>query len=360
MSDTVTQTKVETAPKTVPDVEAPTTKDDGFANKAGFWTRKRKTWAFGCLGLIAVLLIVLLPIMFLVIVPKIAQSSIDDSVLTFVDASISNPQNSSFTLSVKIDVTNAGHFDATLIHNSPLKISWIGGLDPNDQSEKPILEINMGAFSVSGGKGTIEQTVSNVTVLSEQALTAFNKLMVISPSFKWRLQADMWVRAVGRTYKGLTMDKIVELKGMDQLKGTAIRQFQPKAVPDPAQPLPIAMNATLKNPSPIGIELDTIVFNVTLPVPGTNITLPLGQATSIGKTMLKSGGETTLPLDAVLAPTGAFPPAIQEALAKVLGGQANAHLKVVPISVGGDKPVSWVAGALIGLPLDAELGKAPA
>ncbi|KAI8816833.1 uncharacterized protein EV422DRAFT_271257 [Fimicolochytrium jonesii] len=338
-------------------VEAP--REEVFEPKksAGFWTRKRKIWAGGCAGVTIVLLVVLLPIIFFVIVPKVAQSSINNSKLTFSDVSITNPQNSTFNVAMKIEVTDAGHTDATVTNTSPLTVYWVGGIDPADMTEKPLLEMNMGSYSVSGGKATIEQNIENAKVLDEQIFTAFNKFLVVSPTFKWRMVGDVSVHAVGRTYEGLKMDKVVEVKGMDQLKGASIKEFQPLAAPNPAAPLPIAMNATLINPSPIGIELTNVLFNVTLIPPGSTTPIFLGTALSTGTTLLKGSGETKMPLRAELVPTVGLPPLLQSALGLVLSGQLNTKLTVVPVSVNAENPVSWINNALRGLPLEAELGK---
>lgn len=278
--------------------------------------------------------------------------------MTFTEASITNPQNTTFDLALKVDVTNAGHVEATLTHSTPLEVYWLvpealGG------GEKPLLRMGLGSFKVSDEKGFIDQKADNVEVLDQKLLAMFNKVLIASPKIQWRLVGDMKVKALGRTYHGLKMNKVVDVLGMSGLKGTLIKEFELQGLPNATGITPITMTATLFNKSPVGIELDTTVFNVTLPLPN-NITLPIGTATSVGKTMVEATPKTSsMKLDAKLFPIANYPAEIQATLAQVLGGTKNAHLVVTPLTIGGNNAVSWVQGGLAGLPLEVTLGKAP-
>ncbi|KAI9105346.1 hypothetical protein DFS34DRAFT_599027 [Phlyctochytrium arcticum] len=334
-----------------------TTTNDGFnsSKKSGRFASKKAKLAL-CAVLVAVLLIIILPIIFLVAVPKIAQSAVNHSEITLVSAQLTEQTNSNFNLALKMSVANGGSVDATLINDGPLTVSWVGGILPEDVSEKPILEMDVAPFAVSGGNGVIDQTITNVRILNTTLFTGFNKFLIVSPGFKWRIQGKLMVRALGRTHTGLTMDKYITAKGMDRLHGTVINEFQPLAAPNPAAPLPMLMNATLINLSPIGLELPAITFNVTHKVNET-FSIPLGQARSIlpSTTLLGGGQATKVMLNGTIYPTQNLPAALQLGLQQVLLGNLNTDVIATPVNVDGS---AWISNALLGLPLEVKLGKA--
>ncbi|KAI8921946.1 hypothetical protein DFJ77DRAFT_505711 [Powellomyces hirtus] len=342
MTDTKTATNVE---------EGNVVHTTKTKTKSGFWTRPKKIIA-GIVVFIVLFLIIFLPILFFVIVPKIAQKGINSSVLTFKSADITNPRNGTFDLAMKIDVTEAGHTKATITHTSPMTVYWI----TPTTGEIPFLRMELPPFSVDGGDGTIDASVKGVTVLNEGVLTKFNQFLITQDSFQWRLVGEVSARALGRDYGGLTMSKVVTLGGMKGLKGTTIKEFDVKLGPNSnTTATPMQLNATLINPSPIGLELGVMVFNVS-----TTSGIPLGTASTRGISLVRSGGaESTLILDGLLNPTAALPEAAIELLKAVLAGTVNLPVNVVPVSIGGNDPVSWISGALVGAPLPATFGKKP-
>ncbi|KAJ3168606.1 hypothetical protein HDU88_001498 [Geranomyces variabilis] len=323
--------------------------------KAGFWTRRKKIGcAIGVATFIVLFLVIFLPILFLVIGPKVAQKNINSSVLTFRDASITNPTNTTFDLSLKIDVSDAGSIKATLTHTTPMTVAWI---NPLNGAEIKILEMNLPPFTVDGGTGTIDTKVSGVTVLDQRALTLFNKFLIGGPAFQWRLTSGISAHALGRDYDGLTMDKVVTLKGMGAFQGTTIKQFTLPGYPATGNltQVPIVLNATLLNPSPVGLELDATTFDVATLVGG--VAVPLGVVTST-KTFINGMGNTTLPLSGYLFELAKLPIAVFGALPAVLLGIQNINVTVTPSAVGPENPISWIAGALVGANLNATMGYA--
>ncbi|KAJ3006063.1 hypothetical protein HKX48_000310 [Thoreauomyces humboldtii] len=318
----------------------------------GFWTKKKIICA-AILAFIVVALVIILPVLFLVIGPKLAQSGINDSVLTVTDASILNPQNATFNMALAIAVTNAGKVKATLTHTSPVAVWWV----IPGKGEQQLLTMTLPPFSVDhSGSGTINANVQNVTILDQALFAQFNQYLIASPSFQWRLVGELSAHAIGRDYDGLTMDKTITVTGMNQLPNTNIPEFQLLGFPSQTAATPILMNATLVNPSPVGLSLGVIVFSVT-DITGTTV---IGNATTTGDTIVLGGGQTTkMILSGFINPLAGFPAALTTNLTMVLGGAMNLTLIVTPLSVGGATPVSWVQGGLQGLPLKAVMGKAP-
>lgn len=318
----------------------------------GFWTKKKMICA-AILAFIIVALVIILPVLFLVIGPKLAQSGINDSVLTVTDASILDPQNASFNMALAIAVTNAGKVKATLTHTSPVAVWWV----VPGKGQQQLLTMTLPPFSVDhSGDGTINANVQNVTILDQTLFAQFNQFLIASPTFQWRLVGELSAHALGRDFDGLTMDKTITVTGMNKLADTNIPEFKLLGFPSATDATPILMNATLVNPSPVGLSLGVIVFNVT-DITGTVV---IGNATTTGDTIVLGGGQTTkMLLTGFIMPLGTFPPALTANLTQVLGGAMNLTLLVTPESVGGANPISWVQGGLKGLPLMANMGKAP-
>ncbi|KAJ3159300.1 hypothetical protein HDU86_001903 [Geranomyces michiganensis] len=344
MSDVKSPAAVESSADTL----APTTVHN---QKAGFWTRRKKILCgAGVATFIALFLIIFLPILFFVIGPKVAQKSINSSVLTFREAKIFNPSNTTFDLDMIVDVTEAGHNDATLTHEGPMTVAWI---TPTGK-EIPILSVVLPPFSVDGGKGVINAKVKGVTILSQEALLQFNRFLIGGPEFQWRLTASMSVHALGRDYDGLTLDKTVTLKGMNGLQGTTIKEFALPGYPatQDLPSIPFVGNATLINPSPVGLELDITSFDV-----ATSTGVPLGKVTS-KKTFINAAGNSTLLTEGALGAIANLPIQVAALLPAVLQGKLNIPIVITPTSVGGDNPISWISGALVGAKLNATMGYA--
>ncbi|KAI9000316.1 hypothetical protein BC832DRAFT_594163 [Gaertneriomyces semiglobifer] len=337
--------------------------NDGFVHKKAGWSKKKKI-IVSIVVTIALLLVIVLPIIFFVVVPKVAQSSINGSQLEFLEASILEPTDTTFKTALKIKVTNAGHTSATLENDGPTTVYWVYA-----NKEVPLLEMQMGPFSVADNEGMIDQTVENVKILDPETFAKFNKILVVSPEITWRLKANMKVRALSRTYKGLTMDKEVTLKGMDRLQGVYVKEFEPTAPVDQtgASPTTLSMKAIIRNPSPIGIDLASIAFDIALPLPaelvpaGSGIPnpLPFGVSSSTAAATLAGNNQNTeVPLTATIAPIADAPAALRPTLGTqmtgLLAGQASVKLVAQIKDVGGP---AWLKQSLVGLPLNIFMGR---
>ncbi|KAJ3180581.1 hypothetical protein HDU85_003985 [Gaertneriomyces sp. JEL0708] len=337
--------------------------NDGFVQKKAGWSKKKKI-IVSIVVTIALLLVIILPILFFVVVPKVAQSSINGSHLEFLEASILEPTDTTFKTAIKVKVTNAGHTSATLENDGPTTVYWVYG-----GKELPLLEMQMGAFSVANSEGMIDETVENVKIMDPAVFANFNKILVVSDKITWKLKANMKVRAMGRTYSGLTMDKEVVLKGMDRLQGTYVKEFEPTAAPDQtgATPTTLTMKAVIRNPSPIGIDLESIAFDIAAVLPaalvpagsGVPNPLPFGVSSSTAaSTLAGSNQNTEVPLTATIAAISSFPEPLRAPLgaqmAGLLSGQGSAKMVAQIKDVGGP---AWLKQSLVGLPLNIFMAK---
>ncbi|KAJ3008675.1 hypothetical protein HKX48_008398 [Thoreauomyces humboldtii] len=343
-------------PATSPVHDSTETFDDHHHHSDGkrdrFWTTPKKLCA-AILLFICAFLIIFLPLLVKVIAPKLAQNGINEAELTVNNASILDPQNSTFNMALAIKVSNA-KYKATLTYTSPITVWWV----LPGTGQQPLLSMNLPPFSVDhSGNGDVNVTVRNVTILNQALFAQFNQYLIASPSFRWRLVSTLSAHALGRDYGGLNMDKTITVPGMSGLSNTVIDEFQLLGVPSISAPTPILMNATLVNNSPVGLSLGIVVFNVT----DATGAVVIGNATSVGTTIVNGSGQPTkMILSGFIQPLGTLPPALTQNLTQVLFGAQNLTVRVTPESIGGADPVSWVQGGLKGLPLLAIMGKAPA
>lgn len=81
-------------------------------------------------------------------------------------------------------------------------------------------------------------------------------------SFTWTLQSKVEIRAMGRTIKDLTLNKDIKLLGMNGFPQVEILKFDlPSDAPN-GQGINLAIDTAMHNPSPIGVELGTVVLDI--------------------------------------------------------------------------------------------------
>lgn len=143
------------------------------------------------------------PILFLVIIPSVAQKSIQQSELVFTRSIISDAKANEFILSTSGTVSNAGAFDADIETVKPISIYW-----------KDLLlgEMNMPVISARGGSATLESS-SPVKVMNETTFGEFSRTMMTQSEFEWRLVSQVRVKSLGMTFENLEFDKVIKMRG---------------------------------------------------------------------------------------------------------------------------------------------------
>ncbi|TPX68063.1 hypothetical protein SpCBS45565_g03357 [Spizellomyces sp. 'palustris'] len=314
--------------------------------KLGRTSRQRKIYI--CLFVTSVSLAIFLPILFLVIVPKIAQANINGSKLTLSSAAIAKATTSSFALSSQGFVEDAGSIDATISFvNGTVDVTWTGS--GTNGTDVPLARIfGMPDLVVKGAKGDLAIKDANVEIVDTAAMTKFARFMMLGADFEWRLSGNAQAKAFGMTIKGLTMDKTVKMKALNGLRNISITSFDlPRN--DPAGGIQIVTITLMDNPSPMTIELGTIEFSVAFE--GATV----GTLSAQNVTLVP--GANSLPLSGRLL-TGTTPAALkalsQMFTSYIAGQPANITVtgtNVVPPSGAAD----WLAKGFQGIPLSVSL-----
>ncbi|KXS20027.1 hypothetical protein M427DRAFT_131464 [Gonapodya prolifera JEL478] len=307
-----------------------------------FATRARR-WAFCCLATSAILAAILIPIIVIVIAPKIAQALINGSTIQFISTDIMDPREDGFTLKLLAKIENTGFLPAHIDFPYPVNLSYQDTL---------ILNLPLGGVDATPRDGATINTTVGATIANADAFAAFAKKLLVIESFEWRLQTLCSVKALNLiTFSDLTVDKTISIKGFNGFNNVTIQSFNISGGTI-GSGLAISILADLANPSPIGIELGDVSFNVSL-----NGTI-IGNSKSTNT--IVQGGDNFLTLNGNIMP---ITNAIQQELLNqlfnfFLAGQSSS-LTVIGTDVrptNMSKPrVSWLYGAFYGLPLQVTL-----
>ncbi|KAJ3147540.1 hypothetical protein HK101_002218 [Irineochytrium annulatum] len=309
-------------------------------------TRRRKICFFVCLGVGLLLTAIFIPIVIFVIAPKIAQSSIDGSNLNFEQVGIAAPQNSSFLMSSTGTITNAGFLDATISFPSPINIYWTNR--ENGDPDMLLGNVNLPPISVSGAppkSGALSISGTTVTITDETGMGVFSSYLIKGQQFSWRLQGSAQAKALGLTFNGLSLNKVVTLGGFQGLSNVTITSFNlPDS--DPMAGIRLETTTALQNPSHISIELGDLNFDSYFgatkigSLSGTNVTL--------------HPGENDLSLNGRLIPMKDTT-SLSQVFTFFVGGKGSV-LDVVGTSVLGPLGyVSWLNAGFDGLKLSVTL-----
>ncbi|KAF9098545.1 hypothetical protein BGX27_000783 [Mortierella sp. AM989] len=275
----------------------------------------------------------------------IAQAIVDQATLSFTSVMINSPAETDFTTNINGLIGNTGPFDAEISFPSGSTVAWL-----NEGAETPIGQIAMPQVSAKADIGA-QLALTNVPfhVLSAANMGDFVGYSLKAESFEWSVVAtNMTVTAMGAPIPNINMKKSVTLKGFNGLQGLVISKYDlPSNDPDGIH---LVLEATLPNPSNVGIEMGTVAF--------TNIF----QGQEIG--FVQTAGLKLLP-DAVtpIAMEGTLTKQTSEAGLKALGdmfrmalngGTPNLIVKGKSVTPASG-PVSWLSSAFGSLTMNVTL-----
>ncbi|KAF2756477.1 hypothetical protein EJ05DRAFT_466828 [Pseudovirgaria hyperparasitica] len=219
-----------------------------------------------CYGIGGIVLLAIgLPILFLVIVPKIAQRLVDDADLPIYSVTIRNPKANSvvITLATSLKIPKG-----LTVHLDPLTLQLYR---PEEPTFIPFVEVSLPGYKL---RGTTNITLENqlVTIGDIDQFTKFlgnavaNQKFVIAARGKARAH-------LGALHADVTLDKKVTLDGLDNLKGFSIDSAT-AVFPPEADGTNLRARLTIPNRSTVSFDLG----NETLNINGPN-GLILGNAT---------------------------------------------------------------------------------
>ncbi|KAF9355180.1 hypothetical protein BGX26_006889 [Mortierella sp. AD094] len=275
----------------------------------------------------------------------IAQAIVNQAVLTFSAVMINSPAETDFTTNIDGLIANTGPFDADISFPQGAGVSWING-----GSNSSIGQIAMPTVSAKAGVGA-QLALTNVPfhVTSGANMGDFVGYSLKAESFEWSVSAqNMVVTAMGAPIPGINMVKSVTLKGFNGLQGLAIQKYDLPS--NDADGIHLTLQATLPNPSNVGIELGTVLFNNIFQ--GQNI----GYVQTVGLKLLP-GALSPLALEGSLTKqtSDSGLKALGDLFNLVLGGGSPALTVQGKSATPAGGPVSWLSSAFSSLTLNVSL-----
>ncbi|KAF9973351.1 hypothetical protein BGZ73_003428 [Actinomortierella ambigua] len=305
--------------------------------------RKRRFW-YICGGVTVVSIVIFVPLLLLVILPKIAQSIINHSTMSLYQLNMTEPTETGMKVSMSGGIGNAGIFSATIEFPEPIVVSW---------KDKRLGSMTMSSVSASGGKATILDStyfsISDVNAFSE-----FSKDMLNIKEFTWVLNSKVTVKALGQTIKNLDLKKDLTMLGMNGFDQVRIDSFDLPGDAPGGEGARVRLVTSMHNPSPIGMTLGTIVLDmyydgVSLGQVSANNAVLVGQSASplvLEGILNRKTNQTELDIISTL-------------MSNYLGGRVSiTSAKGVSVKPDGVNPVSWLSNGLTAMTLTVPLQSA--
>jgi hypothetical protein len=162
----------------------------------------RLKFCFGCFTFLAILL----PLLFLVIIPEVTQGMVDDSDLVIIEANIINPNDVSFQSHVTQKFKGVEGTHGT-IQMHKLSLQWNDGTG----NKKLAALTHSNEVDITTSKVTLK---SQATVKDIDALSEFNLFAISADKFKWQIHGTATVETSGLTIP-VDVDKTVDMVGFN-------------------------------------------------------------------------------------------------------------------------------------------------
>ncbi|KAG0219902.1 hypothetical protein BGX33_012113 [Mortierella sp. NVP41] len=282
---------------------------------------------------------IFIPLLLLVIIPKVAQAMINGSTMNILQMNMTNPQERSVQVSVEAAIEGIPSlFAAQVEFLESAQVFWVKG---NGQIPN-VGQMSLGVIEKKAFAKAQFTQATTFEIADPVLFGEFAKVMLAADTFVWNLKATINVKVIGRTIKNLTMDKSLTLSGLSNFANLKILAFDiPSDAPNGAGAL-ASIQVSIPNPSPIGISFGTMELDMNLK------TAYLGRITA-KNVKLVGGQETILHLEGtILRQTD--PIALQELSSMISNYLANipttAYGQGVSVLPDGVRPVSWITTAI--------------
>lgn len=131
-----------------------------FYQTKRFWIR--------CALITVVILAIFIPLLLIVILPKLVQSIVNHSTMSMSQLNMTDATETDVKVSLTGGIANAGIFPATIDFPEPILVQWEG---------KTLGSMRMSSVSASGGKASIVDSTT-FTIVDKEAFSTFAKAMV--------------------------------------------------------------------------------------------------------------------------------------------------------------------------------------
>ncbi|KAF9116479.1 hypothetical protein BGX27_002151 [Mortierella sp. AM989] len=301
--------------------------------------RYRKFWWY-CIVSTVIFLAIFIPLLLIVIIPKVAQAIMNSSTMQMTQMNMTNPQERSVQVSVNAAIIGIPSiFAATVEFQEPVQVFWLRG--PEDQPR--VGQMSLGTIKKQAFAKAEFTQATTFEIADPQLFGEFAKIMLASDTFVWRIVAKINVVVFGRTIKDLSLDKSLNLDGLSNFANLKILSFDiPADAPNGAGAL-VSIKVSIPNSSPIGMSLGTMEIDMNLK------SAYLGRITARNATLV--GGQPTILLLEGTIRKQTDPTALQELSSMITNYLANspttAYGQGVSALPDGVHAVSWITAAVV-------------
>ncbi|KAI8814501.1 hypothetical protein BJ742DRAFT_703861 [Cladochytrium replicatum] len=306
-----------------------------YAEEKQPWYIRRKRWLI-CGVVTLVFLAIFLPVLFLVIIPKIIQGIVDASVINFNSAGLSNVTATSFTLTGNGTIGNTGSIPADISSEGPISLYWQGKL----------LGSLPGLPDISAGHGgDTPLVISNtVTVSNEDNFANFAAYLLNNKNFTWVLTSTVTVKALGIPFRGISLNKTVTLNAADKFSNVAIQSFDIPGDSADGKGIALKVATSITNPSDIDFDLGDVTFTLTYSDQAVG--------TLVGNAVKLKKGENVLSLSGSLqATTPEGLSAVGKLFSNYIKGQASLTKVIGKSASNNNVNIPWLSSSLTALEL---------
>ncbi|KAG0367061.1 hypothetical protein BC939DRAFT_508430 [Gamsiella multidivaricata] len=302
--------------------------------------QSKRFW-ISCIVILVVILVIFIPLLLFVILPKLVQTIVNHSTMSMTQLNMTDATETGMKVSLSGGIANAGIFPATINFPEPIIVSWKG---------KQLGSMSMASVKASGGKAAIVDATA-FTIIDKDAFARFAKEMLTIDSFTWTLTSTVQVQAIGRTIKDVNLIKDLNMLGMGGFGKVTIDSFtMPGDAPNNAGAY-VRLVTSMNNPSPVGMVLGTMVLDMFYQ------NTYLGQVTAKNATLI-GNSPSPLTLEGLL-----FHQTNQTDLDNVSTLMSNflaekvamTTAKGVSVKPDGVNDVSWLSNGLLSLTLNVPL-----
>lgn len=181
------------------------------------------------------------------------QIIVNKATIFFTQANATNLVNEGFDVSLVGSLLTDAPADAYISFPDGILVDWQGS---------QIATIFLPPICSASGVGTPDLTTAgHLTITNQDRFTDFAEFILKNPSFTWRIHSpSVTVQAVGITFSNTILDKIIVLDVFNGLPGINITRFD---IPgETANTLTISADANIPSPSALGVQLDTVNFEI--------------------------------------------------------------------------------------------------
>ncbi|KIL68938.1 hypothetical protein M378DRAFT_21838 [Amanita muscaria Koide BX008] len=181
-----------------------------------------------------------------------AQHFVDDAVLAFSSAEVTNIADNGFDLHLVGSLTNTGPLDALITFVEPLSVAW------NNQE---IAQLLLEPICTAANQGVPNyRPTAKLTIIDDAKFTSFATSLLHDPDFEWIISTDkLRLTALGTVFDNISFSKAVSFKAFNGLPGVSISNFDLPS-DDPAGGIRIETDVTIPSHAQLGLNLGTVTF----------------------------------------------------------------------------------------------------